>query len=89
VGSQFDPDLSEAFRSRLGAALTESFGMASSDLRPELPLGDLEGWDSMNAVNLSMELERLFEVDLEGAILTADQTLADVVALLRSKGARS
>jgi acyl carrier protein len=85
VGSDAGPDLSAAVRQKLGAAIEEVFG-APPELRANLTLGSLEGWDSMNAVTFSMELERVFEVDLGGAILTADQTLGEVVGLLREKG---
>jgi hypothetical protein len=40
----------------------------------------------MNAVNLTLELESAFDVELAGVILTADQTIADVLELLRERG---
>jgi acyl carrier protein len=89
VGSHADADLTPPVRQKLEAALAEVFGAVPADLRPELPLGDIDGWDSMNAVTFTMELERLFEVDLGGVFLTADQTVAAVLALLHDKGVRS
>jgi acyl carrier protein len=88
VGSDAGPDLSPAVRQKLGSAVDEVFG-ASPELHADLPLGSFEGWDSMNAVTFTMELERVFEVDLGGVILTADQTLGEVVDLLRQKGVQA
>jgi acyl carrier protein len=49
-------------------------------------LGDVPGWDSMNSVNLMMELEAAFSVSLADDVLTSQQQVADIGALLRSKG---
>jgi acyl carrier protein len=87
MGSNADPQLTDAFKDKLAGALAEVFEFPASELRAELPLGDIEGWDSMNAVNFTLELESAFGVELAGVILTADQTIADVVALLRERGA--
>ncbi len=87
MGSNADPKLTAALRDGLATAITEVFDSQPSDLRDDLPLGDLDGWDSMNAVNLTLELESAFGMELAGVILTADQTIADVLELLRSRGA--
>jgi acyl carrier protein len=87
VGSHADSSLTPPVRQKLDAALAEIFGAAPADLAAGLPLGDIDGWDSMNSVTFTMELERVFMVDLGGVFLTADQTVGDVVALLREKGA--
>jgi len=49
-------------------------------------LGDVPGWDSMNSVNLLMELEAAFSVSLVDDVLTSKQKVADIGTLLRSKG---
>ena len=87
MGSHTDPLLTDDFKEKLAGALSEVFEFDASDLRVELVLGEIEGWDSMNAVNLTLELETAFGVELAGVILTAEQTIADVVALLREHGA--
>jgi acyl carrier protein len=87
MGSHPDTQLSEPFKEKLIAATAEVFDFSAKDFRLDLPLGEIEGWDSMNAVNLTLELESAFSVSLEGIILTADQTFADVVAILEEKGA--
>lgn len=86
MGSHADSRLSEGVSSKLAQALVEVFGEVPAGLGPGLQLGDVAGWDSMNAVNFTMEIEQVFGVDLEGAIFTADQTVGDVVSLLREKG---
>ena len=43
----------------------------------------------MNAVTFSFELETAFDVSLGETTFTANQTLADVIAVLREQGATS
>lgn len=54
---------------------------------PNVPLKQIEGWDSMRAVNFQIELEQEFGVDLSGGEITSDSTLNDVAALLRAQHA--
>jgi acyl carrier protein len=86
VGSQPDPKLSEEAAAKLRAALAEAFGFDGLP-SPERPLQEVDGWDSMSAVNFTLELETTFGVDLAGVILSGEQTLADVIRLLADKGA--
>jgi acyl carrier protein len=52
-----------------------------------LYLRDVAGWDSMNSVNLSLELETAFGIDLSGIVFSGEQTISDVVRMLRENGA--
>lgn len=83
MGSHHDSSLTADERQKLEAAVAEVFGAVPPALQPDVRLGNLEGWDSMNSVTFTMELERVFGVDLSGAVLTADQTIADAMALVR------
>jgi acyl carrier protein len=76
----------EALR-RLTAALVAVFRRAPAALGPDLPLGQVGGWDSMNAVTFTFELEQAFDVSLGETTFTAQQTIGDVLAVLREKGA--
>lgn len=60
-----------------------------SDLQvpPDVPLGEVAGWDSMRAVTFQMELENIFSVDLSDVMILGSSTLADVADMLRQKGA--
>jgi len=87
MGSDADPELTDAGRRQLIHAIAAVFEFRESDLRPDLVLGEIDGWDSMNAVNLTLELETAFGVELPGVILTADQTITGVITLLREHGA--
>ena len=89
MGSDAHPDLSDAARERLTTALVAVFRQAPANLSPELRLGDIGGWDSMNAVTFTFELETAFDVTLGESTFTANQTIADVIALLRQHGATS
>lgn len=89
MGSDAHPDLSDATRQRLTEALTAVFRKAPANLRPELRLGDIDAWDSMNAVTFTFELETAFDVTLGETTFTANQTIADVLAVLRERGVTS
>ena len=70
---------------RLQSALKE---VCECDLsiRSNMPLGDIEGWDSMRAVNYQLALESIFSVDLSDVLILGESTLSDVAELLRQKG---
>ena len=80
---------SEEARRRMTAALVAVFRKAPANLAPELRLGDIGGWDSMNAVTFSFELETAFDVSLGETTFNAQQTIGDVLAVLRERGAAS
>jgi acyl carrier protein len=87
MGSDAHQDLSEQARRRLTEALVAVFRKAPANLSRELRLGDIGGWDSMNAVTFTFELENAFDVTLGEATFTASQTIGDVLAILRDRGA--
>lgn len=88
MGSHADSGLSEDVRRRLGAAFVAVFRRAPADLTLDLHLGDVGGWDSMNAVTFTFELEQAFDVTLGETTFTAQQTVADVLAVLRERGVK-
>jgi len=87
VGSHVDSGLSDEAARRLTAALVAVFRRAPSNLSADLALGQIGGWDSMNAVTFTFELEQAFDVSLGETTFTAQQTIGDVLAVLREKGA--
>jgi len=87
VGSHVDSGLSDEAARRLTAALVAVFRRAPSNLSADLPLGQIGGWDSMNAVTFTFELEQAFDVSLGETTFAAQQTIGDVLAALREKGA--
>ncbi len=52
-----------------------------------MKLGDIPDWDSMNSVNLQMELESVFDVNLSEVILEEEHKVLDLLAILRTAGA--
>jgi len=87
VGRHVDSGLTDEARRRLTTALVAVFRRAPANLTAELPLGQIGGWDSMNAVTFTFELEQAFDVALGETTFTAEQTLGDVLTVLREKGA--
>ena len=65
------------------------FRKAPVSLTPGLRLGEIGGWDSMNAVTFSFELENAFGVELGETTFTGEQTIGDVLAVVRELGAKS
>jgi acyl carrier protein len=51
-----------------------------------LKLEEIEGFDSMNAVNLIVMIEANYGVSLEDVILCSDHKISDVMELLKSRG---
>ena len=87
MGSHVDSGLSDEAARRLTAALVAVFRRAPSNLSTDLALGQIGGWDSMNAVTFTFELEQAFDVSLGETTFTGQQTIGDVLAALREKGA--
>ena len=87
MGSDAGPDLSESARKRLNAALIAVFRKAPASLTPDMRLSDIGGWDSMNAVTFSFELETAFDVSLGETTFNGQQTIAEVLDVLREHGA--
>jgi acyl carrier protein len=57
-----------------------------TDINPDAPLKELDGWDSMRAINFQMELEQEFGVDLSSEQITGNSTIGEVTGMLLSKG---
>ena len=89
MGGHAGSTLSDDARRRLTAALVAVFRKAPAALGPDLRLGDIGGWDSMNAVTFSFELETAFDVSLGDTTFNGQQTLAEVLEILRGHGAAS
>jgi acyl carrier protein len=83
MGSHVDSGVSEDATRRLTIALVAVFRRAPANLTPDLRLGAIDGWDSMNSLSLILELERAFDVNLGETTLRADQTIADVLTVIR------
>ena len=53
----------------------------------ELKLYDIPGWDSMNVINLQLELETILGLDLSAFQMTGDLTLKQLREKLAEAGA--
>ena len=87
MGSDVGSGLSDDAGKRLRKALVAVFRKAPGDLSADMRLGQIAGWDSMTAVSFSFELEEAFEVVLGETTFAADQTIGDVLSVLRERGA--
>ena len=87
MGSHADSGLTEDAVRRLAEVFVAVFRRAPAEIVPDLRLGSVTGWDSMNAITFTFELERVFGVELGETTFTADQTIADVLETVRQRAA--
>ena len=85
MGSHADSGLTEDASRRLRDAFVAVFRRAPADIAPDLRLGAIAGWDSMNAITFTFELERVFDVELGETTFTGDQTIAEVMETVRQR----
>ncbi len=57
--------------------------LAEAAIRDELKLEDIPGWDSMNAINLQLELESRCGVDLSSETLAGEMTLGQLAGRIK------
>jgi len=60
------------------ALLTVFPELKETDITPDLCLENIPGWDSMNAINLQLELESLYKIDMSKEALTGEMTVAQL-----------
>lgn len=70
---------------RLIQAIHAVFTDHSGPVTGDMQLVDIAGWDSMNAVNLQMELEFAFDVDLGGVLLHGKLSVAEVEGIVKAR----
>jgi acyl carrier protein len=68
---------------RLKQILTNRLGIPPEEIRLEAKLGDDLGMDSLDAVELSIAIERQFDVAISDEQVAKLQTVADIVGLVR------
>lgn len=51
----------------------------------DMEMAQIPGWDSMNSVNLQMELQKTFEVPFDQFVLSDETRVSEIVAFLKSK----
>ncbi len=56
-----------------------------STFNPDMEMLQIPGWDSMNSVNLQVQLDTLFGVKSEEMGLNDYSKVSDIVAFLKSK----
>ncbi len=57
-------------------------------LRKTMKLSEIPDWDSMNAVNLQLELESAYGIELAATAVRGDTTIGELAALLEKPVAR-
>jgi len=65
-------------------AVFSEFNEAS--FQEDMLLAEIPGWDSMNSVNFTLELESVFGVNCNALQLGPNSTFADVVRFLQENG---
>lgn len=57
-----------------------------SQFNDNLEMGHIQGWDSMNSVNLQLEIESRFKVKFGDFILNDYHRVSDIIKFLKEKG---
>jgi acyl carrier protein len=57
------------------------------DYAAESKLDSIPGWDSMNSINLQLELESSFGMDMGGAPLSGEDTIGMLVSYIEKESA--
>lgn len=70
---------------RLQSVFSDVLGGANYVLKDETTARDVEGWDSLNHVNLIVAVERAFGVTLTTREAKKLQTLGDLVTVIEQK----
>lgn len=71
--------------SRLQKVFREVFDNDDITLRPEMTADDVEGWDSINHVNLVLSAEREFGVRLGSSSIAKLKNVGEFIHLLEAK----
>lgn len=72
--------------SRLRQLFADLFGVAPSDIGEHSSPATIPAWDSMGMVNLIVELEEVFHINLELDEIIGLKSFADVRNILDTKG---
>lgn len=70
----------------LTAILREIFPQAGSDFRAEWGPEDVEGWDSLAHLNLTMAVGLRFGIEMDFEVVMGIQTIGDLIRLVEEKG---
>ncbi len=62
------------------ALLEDTFNMEEGTLTPDMPLAEIDEYDSMSKLSLIVMMDDEFGVKLDGAAVRSFQTVADILA---------
>jgi acyl carrier protein len=74
----------EVYR-RLTTIFHDVFDDESLVLRPDTSAANVEGWDSLNHINLILAAESAFQVKFTSSDLESIQSVGDLVAAIQQK----
>lgn len=73
--------------SKLAGILRTVFNLTEQEFGEHLAKDDVSGWDSLKHMELVVTLEKEYGISLEMQEIVALQSVPDIVALLRARGA--
>lgn len=62
--------------------LEEMLELDEGTLRPDMPLTDVEEWDSVSALSLIVLLDETFEKEITGQQIKAFKTVGDILEVM-------
>jgi acyl carrier protein len=72
---------------RVRTVLSDVFGVSEGDITRDTTHEDLEGWDSLNLINVMMALEAEFGIALEVDDAAKLVSVPEILSLLAERGA--
>ena len=78
--------MSDTVESQVYQTASDVLGVTVSSLNAGSSPATIEGWDSVQHLNLLLALEPIFNVQFEPEEIEQMKTLGDVVQILRQKG---
>ena len=61
--------------------ITRITGVEPSLLKPELKVGEVDGWDSISHLSFMVELGQQFGFDVDATVLAEVQSIGDILKL--------
>lgn len=78
--------MSDPVESQVYQTASDVLGVPASSVNADSSPATIEGWDSVQHLNLLLALEPIFNVQFEPEEIEQMKTLGDVVRILRQKG---
>ena len=71
---------------QVGQIISDLFGVEPKDISLETPREEVPGWDSLQHVNLILDVEQQFSIHFDETQVASIRTVGDLVRAIESMG---